>query len=51
MDGPCPRSLKVQWTPPDADDLDQWRVLRRDQDMLYRFVVREGFRPLKFTGK
>ncbi len=45
------RSLKVHWTPPDADELDQWRVLRREKDMLYRFVVRDGFRPLKFMGK
>jgi Glycosyl transferase family 2 len=45
------RSLKVRWRPPDEDDLDQWRVLKREKEELYRHLVAEGFRPLKFIGE
>jgi GT2 family glycosyltransferase len=44
------RSAKVRWTPPDDDDLDQWRVLREEKQALYRYLVEKGFRPLKFSG-
>jgi hypothetical protein len=42
------RSAKVSWTPPDDDDLDQWRILKEEKQELYRYLVAKGFRPLKF---
>jgi GT2 family glycosyltransferase len=44
------RSANVIWTPPDDDDLDQWRVLREEKEELYRYLVAKGFQPLKFSG-
>jgi hypothetical protein len=44
------RSANVRWTPPDDDDLDQWRVLKEEKQELYRYLVANGFRPLKFMG-
>jgi hypothetical protein len=44
------RSANVRWTPPDADDLDQWRVLKEEKEQLYRYLVAKGFRPLKFQA-
>jgi GT2 family glycosyltransferase len=44
------RSANVQWTPPDDDDLDQWRVLKEEKQELYRYMVAKGFRPLRFMG-
>lgn len=44
------RSANVTWTPPDDDDVDQWRVLREEKQELYRYLVAKGFRPLRFRG-
>jgi hypothetical protein len=45
------RSANVHWTPPDEDDLDQWRVLKEEKQELYRYLVTKGFRPLSFMGE
>jgi hypothetical protein len=44
------RSANVRWTPPDDDDLDQWRVLKEEKQDLYRYLVGKGFRPLSFQA-